>query len=153
DSECDEKDKRPVSERHRRKTVHAVFPSGSAWWCGHAPGKGWLLPRARVAIVDMMRFSFLFRCRVNRRTGSREGIIGGRPTRIPWSWTPPALASSRAPHRRAPGFRSSAVVVGMLGLSPCRRTREGPVQKEAPHPLDAQLTIRRVISEVGPPPG
>ena len=100
-----------------------------------------------------MRFSFLFRCRVNRRTGSREGVIGGRPTRIPWSWTPPALASSRAPHRRAPGFRSSAVVVGMLGLSPCRRTREGPVQKEAPHPLDAQLTIRRVISEVGPPPG
>lgn len=50
----------------------------------------------------MMRFSFLFRCRVNRRTGSREGVIGGRPTRIPWSWTPPALASSRAPHRRAP---------------------------------------------------
>src|SRR5690625_6717489 len=31
--------------------------------------------------------------------------------------------------------------------------REGPVQTEAPQPLGAQLTIRRVISEVGPAPG
>src|SRR5699024_9153312 len=51
DRECDEKDKRPVSERHRRKTVHSLFASASGWSSGHASGRGWLPPRASMAIV------------------------------------------------------------------------------------------------------